>query len=311
MIYYSADELIDHLKDYSEIKKLSPFIVGLFIIGIDPEETIASIIAAINGLPYVAVGNVIGNSIISIAFCFALPAIFYSLKFKPVNLFYPVILLILSTTILIASISQTNLIAVGLINLAIFVVYTYRNFKYYEQTNELEVKIDEMEEDGMEAGENVDVESGKSSRHLLIAIIFLILVIIGGEMLVNSAEELIAITGIDESFFGFIIIAFLTNVEEITLIIKSIEKNQEEIGVGGMIGKLIWNLGFTFGFSSLILGAYIGNVASRINGLILLGLNIHFLFILKRGKMDKKEGYIYLVVFLIFIASNIVMAVSV
>ena len=92
VIYFSADKFIDNLKDLSVLLHISPFLIGLLILGIDPEETIASVIAAINGLPDIAVGNVIGNTIISIAFCFALPALFSNFKFEKIPFFYPLLI---------------------------------------------------------------------------------------------------------------------------------------------------------------------------------------------------------------------------
>lgn len=326
LIYFSADELLEHLQEYSAIKKVSPFIIGLFIIGIDPEETIASIIAAINGLPYIALGNVVGNSIISISLCFALPAFFYVLDFKPVNIFYPIIIIILSAVNMLATLGNVNLITIGVISIILFVLYVYRNFKHYEKTEELEIEYDSKlveSNESNESDESTEVSVAKESKesteskmgsnkqarnHLLSGIFFLLILIIGGEMLVYGAEQLIMLTGIDEGLFGFIIIAFLTNVEEITLIVKSIRKNNVEIGIGGMIGKIIWNLGFTYGISSLILLGYAGTLTTKINGFILLVLAIHFLFILKNGKMGKKIAYVYMSVFCIFILSNILTA---
>ena len=93
LIYFSADYFIDALKDLSRMMKVSPFLIGLLILGIDPEESIASVMAAINGLPYIAIGNVIGNSIISIAFCFSLPALFYKVKFDKISSYYPILMI--------------------------------------------------------------------------------------------------------------------------------------------------------------------------------------------------------------------------
>ena len=68
IIFFSADFFIDNLKDLCIIYDISPFIIGLIVLGVDPEESIASIVAAINGLPYIAVGNVIGADILNVLF---------------------------------------------------------------------------------------------------------------------------------------------------------------------------------------------------------------------------------------------------
>lgn len=88
IIFFSADIFLDNLKELCIMYNVSPFIVGLLILGIDPEETIASIVAAANGLPYIAVGNVIGNSIIALSLCFALPAFLYKIEVESVPQFY-------------------------------------------------------------------------------------------------------------------------------------------------------------------------------------------------------------------------------
>ncbi|GAI66941.1 unnamed protein product, partial [marine sediment metagenome] len=72
IIFFAADIFLDNLKDICVIYNLSPFIIGMLVLGIDPEESIASIIAAINGLPYISFGNVVGNSIIAMTLPFAL-----------------------------------------------------------------------------------------------------------------------------------------------------------------------------------------------------------------------------------------------
>ncbi|MFX0072366.1 MAG: hypothetical protein ACFFAO_14875, partial [Candidatus Hermodarchaeota archaeon] len=85
IIFFAADIFIDKLKDICVMYNVSPFIIGLLVLGIDPEESIASVIAAINNRPYIAVGNVIGNSIFSLTLCFALPALFYRIEFDKVS----------------------------------------------------------------------------------------------------------------------------------------------------------------------------------------------------------------------------------
>ena len=80
VIFVAADKLIDNLCDAAKLWKISPFLIGLLIIGIDPEECIASIIAAIQDLPHIAIGNIIGNNIIAMTLCFSIPMLFLSKK---------------------------------------------------------------------------------------------------------------------------------------------------------------------------------------------------------------------------------------
>jgi len=92
IIYFSVDFFIDNLKEACVIFGVSPFIIGLIILGIDPEESIASIVASLGGFSYLALGNVIGNTILSLSLCFALPAFFYKIDLKKMSSFYFILL---------------------------------------------------------------------------------------------------------------------------------------------------------------------------------------------------------------------------
>ncbi|MHA1476411.1 MAG: sodium:calcium antiporter [Promethearchaeota archaeon] len=320
LIYYSADKFIDYLKDLSILLKVSPFLIGLLILGIDPEESIASIIAAINGLPEIAIGNVIGNSIISIAFCFSLPALFSNLKFEKIPLYYPFLIILSTLMILISALLPYNMIFVGVVSLLIFGIYLTRNLNKYKKSKTVDIIIDDDEDDDDENEEEDEDESnieekgenhGESKRTKKKAILilkifaFFSLILLGGEGLIFATENILSETGIDESFFGFIVIAFVTNVEEITLLFKSIKKNQISIGIGGMIGKIIWNMGFTLGISALIIMEIPFTSAILYNSVLLLVLGIYFAYLINNRQITKKDGIILSIVFILFIMLNI------
>ena len=125
-------------------------------------------------------------------------------------------------------------------------------------------------------------------------------------MLIISAENIIILTKIPEAFFGFVVIAIVTNVEEITLILKSIKKHSVEIGLGGMIGKLIWNLTITFGISGVIAMNISFTWIILWNWLILLFLIIYFNYISLKRSLGKGEGLALMVFFIFFILINVI-----
>lgn len=306
LIFYSADKFIDYLKDLSILLKVSPFLIGLLILGIDPEESIASIIAAFNGLPEIAIGNVIGNSIISIAFCFSLPALISNFKFKKIPLFYPLLIVLSTLMILISALLPYNMIFVGVVSLLIFGIYLTRNLIRFKKSKTVDIIIDDDE--GEEDGENKGKTKRTRKKAILILKIFVFfsLILLGGEGLIFATEHILSETGINESFFGFIIIAFVTNVEEITLLFKSIKKNQTSIGIGGMIGKIIWNMGFTLGISALIIMEIPYTLAIIYNSVLLLVLGLYFGYLINKRQIKKKDGIILFLAFILFLILNII-----
>jgi len=307
IIFFAADIFLDNLKDICVIYNLSPFIIGMLVLGIDPEESIASIIAAINGLPYVSIGNVVGNSIIAMTLPFSLPLLFYTLKFKSLSRFYFIILYILLINLLFSFVFNNFMFISGLIALSVYIIYFLRNIRHYSP--EKDRNIGDIEEDlKFNEKESMELQRSSKVKKIFLASIGLVFIFIGGELLILSADQIIDILHIPEAFFGFVIIGFVTNVEELTLILKSIKKKAVDIGFGGMIGKLIWNLTFTFGISGVIMM----NIPFRLilvwNWLILVLIIVYFKLSSRREKLTKKDGLILLVFFIVFIIINVFLA---
>ncbi|MFW9922760.1 MAG: hypothetical protein ACFFDW_05660 [Candidatus Thorarchaeota archaeon] len=52
------------------------------------------------------------------------------------------------------------------------------------------------------------------------------------------------------------VIATATNTEEYFILFRSIRKKKVEIGIGTLIGKLMWYVGITYSISSFIIGTF-------------------------------------------------------
>ena len=307
IIFFAADVFLDNLKDICVIYNLSPFIIGMLVLGVDPEESIASIIAAINGLPYVSIGNVVGNSIIAMTLPFSLALLFYTLKSKSLSKFYFIILYILLLNLLFSFVFNNFMFVSGLIALGVYAIYVFRNLRHYSQEKDRNTEDDE-DDTKFNERELMELQRSSKVKKILLTSIGLFFIFIGGELLILSADQIIDILHIPEAFFGFIIIGFITNVEELTLILKSIKKKSVDIGFGGMIGKLIWNLTITFGISGVIMT----NIAFKLillwNWLILLLIIVYFNISYKKEKLTNKDGLILLVIFIGFIIINVLLA---
>ncbi|TFG27704.1 MAG: hypothetical protein EU532_06850 [Promethearchaeota archaeon] len=303
IIFFSADVFLDNLKELCTMYKVSPFIIGLLVLGIDPEESIASIVAAMNGLPHIAVGNVIGNSIIALTLCFALPAFFYKIEIESVPQFYFNLIYTCMIFILFGFLIYLGLFIFGILALFLYVIYVFRNFSHFAKKEITQIIVKNNPEEIQEKTESIG-RIRKLEKVSLVVVSF-IFIFLGGELLIFATQELMIITKIPESFFGFVIIAFVTNVEELTLVFKSIKKQTVEIGFGGMIGKLIWNLTLTFGVSGII--SMNINFAWILiwNWIILLIIVIYFNFISKKKLINFKDGIILMVLFSTFIGINL------
>lgn len=302
IIFFSVDVFLDNLKDLCLVFNLSPFIIGLVVLGIDPEESIASIIAAINGLPFIAVGNVIGNSILSLSLCFALAAFFYKIELKAISKFYFLILYSCMIAIILSFTFQFGLFIFGFITLFLYFLYILKSVKDVSKKGTVEiVEIEEI----LEEREKFEYDKVSKFKKVVWILLSLLFIILGGELLIFSAENIMILTHIAEEFFGFIIIAFVTNVEELTLIFKSIKKKSIEIGLGGMIGKVIWNLSLTYGISAIIAINIQFLLILILNWIILLLLIIFFQFKANKKEMGKPDAIILTIFLVTFLIINL------
>ncbi|MFX0040831.1 MAG: sodium:calcium antiporter [Promethearchaeota archaeon] len=300
IIFFAADVFLDNLKDVCIIYGISPFIIGALIIGIDPEESIASILAALSGLSSIAVGNVIGNSIIALTISFAIPAFFYKINFKSIPQFYFLLLYCSIFLLFFGTFVNFGFFFVGIIAIFLYIIFLIINTKKIskESINEGISKESLVQNDNMIEKLNKNAKL----RKMTLVIISFIFIFLGGELLIFSTEQIILLTNIPETFFGLIIVAFVTNVEELTLVIKAVKKKSVEIGLGGMIGKVFWNLSLTFGISAIIIVNFMLSWIIFWNWLILLVLTIYFNWISKKKSIKWSDGIclsIFLIIFLI------------
>jgi cation:H+ antiporter len=302
VIYFAADLFLDNLKLLCIIYNLSPLIIGMLILGIDPEESIASIISALNGLPYISMGNIIGNSIIAMTLPFAIALMVKPIQVHSIALFYVIFIFILLILVLLGLILDVFFLFSGILALLSYGIYLTWNLKHYSKKEQtLESFAFPRVKNEFELRNPHEVVKYKKVLLIVAGFVFIFL---GGELLIFSADKILEIIQISEVFFGFIIIGFVTNVEELTLVVKSIKKEATELGIGGMIGKVIWNLSFTYGISSIIIMNIAFNVILIVNLFILSLIFILYIFFLRSELLKRSHGIVLLLVFLLFLSYN-------
>jgi len=263
----------------------------------DFEESIASIFAAGNHLPYLSLGNLIGNTIIAIAISFGIPILLLRPEIDEFPTMYYMLLVATGLIVLLSTILTTNLWILGLVLLFLFLFMVGFTLNYQRDYHaELVEREDELREFNL-------IQFFK-------IIIFIVLMIVGGDILVNNAESIIKITGISESFFGLILMAFITNVEEFWLMYKSTRKNQLELGISTQIGKILWNFTLIYGISLLMINNYIISLNLIISAVICLIITIYLVIALYRKRLYKRDALVLLAILIIFVAYNFYAEIS-
>ena len=126
-------------------------------------------------------------------------------------------------------------------------------------------------------------------------------IILGSNLVVDSAVILAKIMGISERLISLTIIALGTSLPELVTSITATKKGEYDIAIGNVVGSNIFNIGIVIGIPVALLGG-IGTINfSYIDLLVMItSAIILFMFSFNDYRISRKEGIIFLVLFFIY-----------
>ncbi|MFQ8601728.1 MAG: calcium/sodium antiporter [Anaerovoracaceae bacterium] len=246
-----ADFFVSGSSAIARYFKIPSFIIGLTIVafGTSLPEAAVSITAAMREANGIAVGNVLGSNIFNLLIVLGISAIIKScpvskagLKFEyPLSIVAAAMIIVLS-----AGTGSGTLIlsrADGIIILAVFVIFlivTVRSVISSKNKSNNEISDIKNEED-------ISLLKG-----FIYSIIGIAGIIIGGDVVVDSATVIAQSFGIDETLIGLTIVAMGTSLPELVTSIVAALKGETDIAIGNVIGSNIFNILFVLGVSVII-----------------------------------------------------------
>ena len=152
------------------------------------------------------------------------------------------------------------------------------------------------------SGNANEVEKPKYSlpKSIIFILIGLIGIILGGDLVVDSASAIAIALGMSETLVGLTIVAIGTSLPELVTSLTALKKGENELIIGNVIGSNIFNILFVLGASSAI--SAIPLDSSMLIDVIFMVLvtTICFIFGKTQDKFDKKEGAILVALFVIY-----------
>lgn len=295
LVYYSVDYLLDELEEFLEKYSISPIVFGFLFLGIDLEESIASLFGAFEGLPELSIGNLIGNSIIAIVIGFAIPVLLLPFTSETIPKIYYITLFFVVLNSVFSLLFPSIFWIFGIIAILSYVLMLIYNIKEQKK-----FKSEEDENDS----EEIEESNGNLGLEMLKILFFLVFTIVGGELMIIGATGIISSTSLNESFFGLVIMAFVTNVEEFWLMFKAIKKSQLKLGISTQLGKIFWNMSLIYGISALLINSYEFSVILLYSVLILLvsiGITLYYLM---RNSLNRFTSILQITILMLFLVAN-------
>ena len=302
-----ADFFVEGSSSIAKKLKVPPIIIGLTIVamGTSLPETAVSVTASLVQNNELAVSNVVGSNIFNLMFVIGVCSILTPIMVQkatvvrdiPLSLGCALFLLVLGVSGLGDKAGMTLGHADGVIFLIVFAGYIFTMVRSAMKARAAGQKV---EIEGVEECDNMkELSYGKS---ILFLIVGAAAIAFGGDLTVDTASRIAIELGMSQTLVGLTIVSIGTSLPELVTSVVAARKNEVDMAVGNAVGSNIFNILMVLGISSAISpGALIRENIIDIVLLMVFSVMV-WIFAGTRKKIERKEGIIMVVVYLVYCA---------
>ena len=302
-----ADFFVEGSSSIAKKLKVPPIIIGLTIVamGTSLPETAVSVTASLVQNNELAVSNVVGSNIFNLMFVIGVCSILTSIMVQkatvvrdiPLSLGCALFLLVLGVSGLGDKAGMTLGHADGVIFLIVFAGYIFTMVRSAMKARAAGQKV---EIEGVEECDNMkELSYGKS---ILFLIVGAAAIAFGGDLTVDTASRIAIELGMSQTLVGLTIVSIGTSLPELVTSVVAARKNEVDMAVGNAVGSNIFNILMVLGISSAI--SPVALIRENIIDIVLLMVFsvMVWIFAGTRKKIERKEGIIMVVVYLVYCA---------
>ena len=252
MLYYGAEWLVKGSSSLAKSLGITPVVIGLTVVafGTSAPELVVSVVSSIQGKSMIAIGNAVGSNICNIALVLGVSAIFRPITCHasvvkrdiPIMIGISLYLLVLSFNSTIGRFEGATLFG-GLILYTFFNYYNARKESVSGTNKEAIMPQPDLEEVGFIASRG---------KQLLFIGVGICGVVLGAQLVVDSAVKIMTVLGVSEKFIGLTIVAFGTSLPELATSVVAAIKRQMDISISNLVGSNVFNILGVVGAASLI-----------------------------------------------------------
>ena len=286
-----SDFFVDGASSIASILRVPTIIIGLTIVafGTSAPEAAVSITSSLTGSNALAVSNVIGSNLFNMLMVIGTAALLGDLLMEKSvlnkDLPFLVGITVLFAIFIFIGWNITNIEGIILLVILIaYLIYLILNAK--------------------KSSESTIVEKPKLSlpKSIIFMIVGLAGIVLGGDLVVDSASAIALALGMSETLVGLTIVAIGTSLPELVTSLTALKKGENQMVIGNVIGSNIFNILFVLGASSAI-SAIPLSPSLLTDVLFMLAVTVLcFIFGKTQEKYDKKEGVILVVLFIAYMA---------
>ena len=293
-LLYSADRLVESVVDLAKSLSISPMVIGLTVVAIGTSlpELMASVVAAYEGHPQIAVANVVGSNICNVGLIIAVPALFFSVTCSHMVLRREGMMMIGATVLFWVLCEFVGVISrlTGVLFIVGFMLFVYTAVK--SMSSETEV----TSSDGLKI----------PAKPLLMMLIALAVLLVSSKFLISSTIALAEILQVPEQVIAVSMVAFGTSLPELSVSFSAARRSQGDILIGNVLGSNISNLLLVLGATAVISPFSMESVTTRFDlaAVTLMALFMIYFLLQSRG-INRAKAFLLLGFYVGFLLINL------
>lgn len=232
LVIWSAERLVEGVVGTSVGFGVSAFVVSVVFVGFDPENLAVGTVGAIQGLPGIAAGSVIGAAMVAVGLAFGVTALLAPMQFAQVP--RRVLLVPVAAVLLFGALAFDGMLSRvdGAVLFSAFVLAVFELLRLSRRGLDIRPTG--------EVAESLEHEAPASrARALGRLLLSLAVLMVGSEFLVMGSERLLSRFGISDTVYGMTLLALAVSVEELARELPAARRGRPEITVGNVAGSVL------------------------------------------------------------------------
>ncbi len=278
---------------------VSPLVIGLTLVafGTSAPELIVSVEAALNGIPGLAIGNVVGSNIANVFLVLGAPALILPIVCQSASLNRDVIVMIAASLLFIAFCWMGTLVAwQGAILVAVLLAFLINSYAAERHDNH------ERDEYGEESN-----GAGLLPQSVFVFLGFIVVglsgLLIGSHILINGSVGIARAWGVSETVIGLTLVALGTSLPELATTIIAAVRKHGGIAVGNIVGSNMFNILGVMGITSLIIPVPIPQQTLQFDLWVMLAAALIILpFTIRQIPISRGTGVLFSVTYIGFVS---------
>ena len=295
-----ADLFVEGSASIARKFNVPAMVIGLTIVamGTSAPEAAVSITSSLAGQNDMSVANVVGSNFFNILVVLGVSAILAKLPVQKdtIKKDTPFLLLISGLLLLFGFDLNINRIE-GIMLLVLFAYFLISTVKNAKNSS---IALEEIAVE-MEVSQEVPM-----IKTILLSIVAVVGIVIGGDMVVNSATEIATTFGMSANLVGLTIVAVGTSLPEFVTSVVAIKKGETEIAIGNVIGSNIFNILLVLGLATTIKPITISTLAFFDLVFMFIITVILYIFMKKDYSLIKKHGFVFVSIYVAYMTYTII-----